>query len=917
MCSPIGRKTLVVVAALAAAPTACGTRTAPRPSPPLTGRAAPVASLEERLAAGRALLAARDLPAALATFDEVSERARQAGDRRAEAVALRLKGMVRVRQFDFEAAVSEYRKSAEVAEASGDRLELGRALQSTGAAYRALNEFERAVTDLERAAKVFEALGDQGRLAEVLSSMGTVHAMQGDYARALACFNRALPLIESADTKVQRLILLSDIGVVLGLQGDHSVALQYFERVTTLAEDMGNAPALAQSLTNTGELYRLTGDYARALTHLQRALDLVETNHRRMIAPMILGTMGAVHMAEGRLDEAQAHYERGLQVLEGPLREFEKSRKSELLREFAKLWLARGDGLRAVETAEQAARLAAEVDSLEDLWQAFTVAGRAYAAQGRLTEARRAFERAVAAIETLQQNVAGGVELKQRAFENKLGPYHGLLELELAAGNAAAAFQHAERAKGRVLLDVLQGGRVRPRKSSSPEQDERERRLSTALASLNARIVAADASAQPDAARLAELRAERDQLRAERESLLAVLYLARPEARAWRGDMAAAGVDEAAAMLGPDAAALEFVATDAPMHVFLLTRDGRGATRVRHRVLAASRQDLGEKVQAFRRQLASRDPAFRPAARQLFDALLGPLAHELRDRRRLVIVPDGPLWELPFQALLNERGRYLLEDHAIQYAPSLTVLGQMTARRPGASSLRLLAVGNPTLPGPSTTAGHPALRDATLTPLPEAEREAKALAALYRSRDGADLRVGAEAEEPRIKAAASRYGVLHFATHGILDDRRPMYSHLLLAAPPQAEGEAGGPDDGILEAREILDLDLSARLVVLSACEMARGRYGPGEGMIGMSWALFVAGSPAAVLAQWKVDSASTTRLMIDFHRGLLGRGGPPGLSKSEALRRAALGLMRSPRYRHPFHWAGFVLLGDDSPLSW
>jgi CHAT domain-containing protein len=163
---------------------------------------------------------------------------------------------------------------------------------------------------------------------------------------------------------------------------------------------------------------------------------------------------------------------------------------------------------------------------------------------------------------------------------------------------------------------------------------------------------------------------------------------------------------------------------------------------------------------------------------------------------------------------------------------------------------------------------------------------------------------GAEAREERAKAEAGGYRILHFATHGILNDRNPMYSHLLQA---RADGDAN--EDGLLEAWEILKLNLNANLAVLSACETARGRIGAGEGMIGLSWALFVAGCPTTVVSQWKVDSAGATELMLEFHRRL--KASPNGgFSAARALREAALKLRRTGAYRHPFYWAGFVVAG-------
>lgn len=110
-----------------------------------------------------------------------------------------------------------------------------------------------------------------------------------------------------------------------------------------------------------------------------------------------------------------------------------------------------------------------------------------------------------------------------------------------------------------------------------------------------------------------------------------------------------------------------------------------------------------------------------------------------------------------------------------------------------------------------------------------------------------------------------------------------------------------------------MKLDLKADLVVLSACETARGRVGAGEGVIGLTWALFVAGCPRTVVSQWKVESASTTELMVEFHRHLKSRisNPQPQLGAAQALRAASLKMLRGEKYRHPFYWAGFVVMGD------
>lgn len=164
--------------------------------------------------------------------------------------------------------------------------------------------------------------------------------------------------------------------------------------------------------------------------------------------------------------------------------------------------------------------------------------------------------------------------------------------------------------------------------------------------------------------------------------------------------------------------------------------------------------------------------------------------------------------------------------------------------------------------------------------------------------------VGPDAGKKVFKVEASKYGIIHLATHGILDDGNPMYSRLLMART-----ENDPDDDGMLEAREVMQMNLRADLVVLSACQTARGRISAGEGVVGMSWAFFVAGVPTVIVSQWKVDSASTAKLMINFHQRLKVQN---GTMKAQALRQAALGLLKDKTHQHPFYWGGFVLIGVD-----
>lgn len=306
------------------------------------------------------------------------------------------------------------------------------------------------------------------------------------------------------------------------------------------------------------------------------------------------------------------------------------------------------------------------------------------------------------------------------------------------------------------------------------------------------------------------------------------------------------------------------------------------------------------KVAQFRSKITSRSALYQPLAHFFYDSLLLPAQQQLEGKTSLCIIPDGDLWELPFQALLTPLNKFLVEDHSISYAPSLVVLRDMRMRRRSAQMpSTLLAIGNPTIVPESVPPGAIAL-GGSFQPLPSGEAEVRDIARLFGTSRSTVL-IGRRATEDSFKTSAARARVLHFATHGVLNNASPLYSYLMLA-----QTNSPGAEDGILEAWELMQMNLKADLAVLSACETGRGRIRPGEGVIGLSWALFVAGVPTTVVSQWKVESGSTALLMRTFYQYWR-----DGQSPASSLQAAARQLLGNNRYSHPFFWAPFVAVGN------
>jgi CHAT domain-containing protein len=304
-------------------------------------------------------------------------------------------------------------------------------------------------------------------------------------------------------------------------------------------------------------------------------------------------------------------------------------------------------------------------------------------------------------------------------------------------------------------------------------------------------------------------------------------------------------------------------------------------------------EELQDQIEQFRSECAQPGGAYKALGQKLYTQLLAPAEKLLAGKTHLVIVPDSAMPPLPFQALVDAQGRHLVERFGVSYAPSVTALTAMVElkdrRAQGEKpSSALLAVGRPQFTNEAD--------------LPATEAEVKRIAALAGPKT--KVLLGKDATEDRVRSEITNARFVHLATHGKLNEAAPMYSGLALTKGPK--------DDGVLEARELMDLDLKAEMVVLSACETGLGKQVRGEGVLGLTWALFVAGAPTSVVSQWQVEDTSTGALMAGFYKALLQPAkGVVTPTKGEALRRAQLALMRDGKHGHPYYWAPFVVVGD------
>jgi len=895
----------------------------------------------------RSLETAGNFPRAMAAATLAKDIAESIHDRIGVALMLLEFGFIQGGQGKYEDALLSYQQVTAIADETSNQWLSAAAIGSTGIIFRRQGRYRDALDYELRCLPIFESLGDKEKVSYRLSDVGMTYLRLGDYDSAAKYLQQSLALFEERDDRSGIGFVTQNLAILSSQRNDNVRALQYYKKALAIVQEKRDRPSIAALLNNIGNLYQEQNDYLQAIAYYKRSLILVRqmsdqpgeadtllnmggvytrmhnwedafqsVRSARAIFERLrikegvadsLASIGNLYAHQSQFDKAHQEYVKSLALNEETANQ---ERIAESLEELADNENVQGNADEGLKLASRACSIAHQMNDRGNIVECSRSMGESYRLLHQPQEARKAFDEAIAAVESIRNDVAGGTQQEQGFLgESNARPYQQMVALLVDEKQPADAFSYAERAKARALLDVLHSGHERIDKVIAASDRETEQRLEIQSVSLNAQI-----ERETSESKVADLKSQRDKIRLQLEDFETSLYSRYPELIVQRGQAHVITADEASTLpVDNETALLEFMVGERETVLLVLTRNGltRDTTNASALTVFAYRitidgEDLGAKARQFREQMAGRQLGFQTSAHDLYNLLLKPAVAQLRDKTALIIVPDGPLWNLPFQALLDPARHYLLENYAIAYVPSLTVMREVTRKRsswPGENNQsQLLAIANPTLPKTSAQSNGTSSRGNSLEPLPNAEAEARALTQIY-GPDHSRVYTGDQATKARFKAEAGEFNILHLATHGFMSDSSPMYSSILLS-------RSSAMDDGLLEAREIMNLDLHADLAVLSACETARGHIGDGEGIIGLTWAFFAAGVPTTVASQWKVDSASTTNLMLAFHRDLKHERGTP-LATARSLQTAALKILHEPKYAHPFYWAGFVVVGN------
>jgi CHAT domain-containing protein/Tfp pilus assembly protein PilF len=872
-----------------------------------------------------------DLPRARAAFEAALAIRRELGDPRGQAETLTRVGALYRAIGERELALDAYTRGLEFARQIGDVRREAVLLNNLGVLYATTDDNARAQEFFAQARHAYKAAGDRRGEAATMMTLASTAIALNDSTTALELYHESLATLrEVGDRRLER-TALHNIGVAYDKLGDAPRALEFYNRAVALARELGDRRAEASTLSALGLLLLRLGaprDAADHLGHAVRALDelKIPLEHGRA-----LSFLGRTYQALGDYDAAFAAYQRAL-----PLNRQSGDRQDQAatLKSIGSAYAETGAPARAREHFEEARRLYREAGDANGEADVSAVSARASLREGKLDEALQHIDNALALAESVRASI--GVPTFRATFLGNRQGYHQfkidvLMRLHARApseGHATLAFLASERSRARALLDTLSeagpGARVDGATAS---------RAARVRAEINRKAAARFTAKEPDAKQLDQ---ELDALLREYEILQGRMREARPAYASLSAGLD--GVDDLQRLLDPDTALVEYSLGAERSFAWVVTRDGfRAVTLAKAEQIENAVRDYFALVTARpQRALRVRE---RRAAEALSNLVVAPLGEALR-HKRLLVVSDGALHYVPFAALPepNRRGADglplpLVRGHEIVQLPSAAVLARLRDRRAnGLRADRTLAVfadpvfgpDDPRVGGsagsvsqsssprgsdvriPTTDDLLKAMTDTELPRLhrlPASGREADAIAAL--AGRGDTLRaVGFDAHRQQVLSPAlARYRVVHFATHGLLNSRRPELSGLVLSFL-DADGR---PQEGFLGLSDVHSLQLNAELVVLSACRTALGREVRGEGLIGLTHGFMSAGVPRVVATLWDVQDESTVNLMTRFYRGVLRQGQSP----AAALRAAQLAMLRDSRWSDPYYWAAFTLQGD------
>ncbi|MFY9620642.1 MAG: CHAT domain-containing protein [Pyrinomonadaceae bacterium] len=840
----------------------------------------------------------------------------------------------------------------------GDRRGMALAHLNSGHSYMDSGRVDEVASEFDQALRLWREVGDWRGEALTLTAQGNLFSQLGDNYAALTAHRAARAIFRRIGDLQGEAVTSNGLGKVFEDLNRKREATDEYSLALRLNHSIGNRAFEAVSAYYLGRVWRDLGDLPRALEFYTTSLALSREGGKSRMATLALMDIAGIYVKQWKLDTAAGIYEETLafykKIADLRRQAFTHQGLGELLRLRGRTELATQEYRLALDLFQRIKDPQGQAESL--YWLA-----RLSQEQGRLNEAMTVSQESIKIIEIQRARVIGQnwrssyFASVRRHFELYVDILMQLDSQRPGQGFAALALAASERARARSLVELLNETQSEIRRGVDPALLARERQLrqqlsaaaayqtktlngphqeidgveielkirdlnieyDTIQAQIKAQSPGYDQLHQPSSLNLSQIQAE---LKQDQDTVLIEYMLGDERSYAW--------------LVTPDS---------------LITRELPGrhtleplAAEVYHSI-AARQQQPDEDAAKYHERYTAAEQRFCPSSTRLTQLLLGPFRTLLK-RQRLLIVADGSLHYIPFEALPlpaeNDSGKVceldalttdyfpVLTAHEVVHLPSFSCLATLrrissTSSRPArevavwadpvfeSDDSRIAAyLREPIVPrelkadGIETTQAPPTRLLATGEEAQSVMRFAPAGASMLLTGFAAN-------RESTLNRSLQDYRILHFATHSIVNSRYPSLSGLLLSTID----ERGQSQNGLLQLHDIYGLRLNADLVVLSGCQTGLGEQISGEGLTGLTQGFLYAGSRSVVVSLWDVQDKSTANLMANFYQAMLKDGAAP----AEALHQAKLAMYRQRGSRPPFYWSAFIIQGEyrSPPRSW
>jgi len=784
-------------------------------------------------------------------------------------------------------AIEYYQQSLNIHKNSANRYGEANSLNNLGEIYSLLGEYSQAIDFYQESLNIQRDIGNRSGEAASLNALGNIYEALGEYLQAIDCYQQSLNIEREIGNIYGEASSWRDLGSAYHSLGEYLQAIECQQQSLDMARKLNSWNREVHSLNALGNTYVSLGQYQRAIEYSQESLTLAQKVNNRYGEANSLVTLGNAYSNLGNYLRAIKFYKQSLDIQQEM---GDRSGEATSWRNLGNAYRCLGQCQRAIQYSQKSLEIARAIGEHASEGATLNNLGLAFFDSGQFAEAETFLRNAIQIWESLRGGLGNHDNFKVSIFETQAATYRHLEKALIAQSKTEQALEISERGRARAFVELLtarlsaNSGAIPNIKPPTIEQIKQIAKAQNAtfveysISFLEELFIWVIQPTGEIAFRQVDLNYQHTPLKElvadSRESIGIRNRDFNPTLKFDPGDLVKLHDD------APNWEPWQVISVDETHSILSLWQSSfpEGLTIPRPAI------DVTAKVQS--------SGTNHPRLQKLHQLLIEPIADLLPadPQARIIFIPQSELFFVPFPALQDAAGKFLIEKHTILTAPSIQILELTSQKRQEISDLvgDILVVGNPTMPEVALVPGKPPQQ---LSALPHSETEPNAIAQLFQTQ----ALTGNWATKAAVLQRLPDARIVHFATHGLLDNIRGLGSAIALA-PDRT-------DSGLLTAEEILDLHLNADLVVLSACNTGMGRI-TGDGVIGLSRALISAGTPSVIVSLWAVPDAPTADLMVKFYQNLDRTG-----NKAQALRNAMLETMQ--QHPNPRDWAAFTLIGE------